>query len=325
MSQLRLNPLTGRWVTVSTDRAARPDDFAFDHDPVETGPTRPCPFCPGNEEETPPALESYRTGASGDGWSVRVVPNRFPAFEGHEPMQVEHLGPLFTQAPASGVHEVLVFSPDHGMSFADLDDLQAELVMAAVRDRMEDHAGITGVRYTQAIVNHGREAGASLSHPHGQLLGMPFVPGELVEEMAGFRRFAGHCLLCATIEAERDAVHRVVYDREAVVVIAPFWGGAPFELLVMPTAHEGHLEHTDPKDLVAISRALRDALALLRDKLGEVSYNLVVHTLPHRATDPFHWHIHVLPRVRSVGAFEQGTGVPINIVAPERAADLLLG
>jgi UDPglucose--hexose-1-phosphate uridylyltransferase len=322
VSQLRLNPLTGRWVTVSTDRAARPDDFALDQEPVETGPVRPCPFCPGNEEATPPALESYR---SGDTWSVRVVPNRFPAFEGTEPMQVENLGPLFTQAPASGIHEVLVFSPDHGSSYADLDDLQAGLVVSAVRDRMEAHAASSGVRYTQAIVNHGREAGASLSHPHGQLLGMPFVPGELVEEMAGFRRFSGHCLLCATIEAERDAVHRMVFDRDEVVIIAPFWGGAPFELLVMPTVHEGHLANTPQADLEAVSRALRDALGLLRKTLGEVSYNLVVHTLPHRASDPFHWHIHVLPRVRSVGAFEQGTGVPINIVAPERAADLLLG
>ena len=110
-----------------------------------------------------------------------------------------------------------------------------------------------------------------------------------------------------------------------VVVIAPFWGGAPFELLVLPTHHEGHFARTAPPDLVAVGRALRDSLALLREKLGEVSYNLVLHTLPHRASDPFHWHLHVIPRVRSVGAFEQGTGVPINIVAPERATDLLLG
>ncbi|MCU1351416.1 MAG: galactose-phosphate uridylyltransferase [Acidimicrobiales bacterium] len=322
MSQLRLNPLNSRWVTVAIERSARPDDFARDRMAIERGPTRPCPFCPGHEEETPPALETY--GAAGS-WSVRIVPNRFPAFSGTDPMKVEHLGPLFTQAPASGIHEVLVFSPDHESSWADLDDLQAGLVMAALRDRMEDHASTTGVRYTQAIVNHGREAGASLVHPHGQLIGMPFVPGELVEEVAGFRRFSGHCLLCATIEAERDAGHRVLIDRDGVMVIAPFWSGAPFELLVMPTSHEGHLANSKPADLVAVGRALRDSLVMLRDLLGEVSYNLVVHTLPHRSSDPYHWHVHVTPRVQSVGGFEQGTGVPINIVAPERATRLLLG
>ncbi|MCU1453677.1 MAG: galactose-phosphate uridylyltransferase [Acidimicrobiales bacterium] len=322
MSQLRLNPLTSRWVTVSIERSARPDDFARDRMTIERGPTRPCPFCPGHEEETPPALETY--GPAG-AWSVRVVPNRFPAFSGSEPMRVEHLGPLFTQAPASGIHEVLVFSPDHESSWADLSDIQAGLVMAALRDRMEDHASTTGVRYTQAIVNHGREAGASLQHPHGQLMGMPFVPGELVEEIAGFRRFSGQCLLCATVEAERDAGHRVLIDREGVMVVLPFWSGAPFELLVLPTRHQGHLANSAPSDLVAVGRALRDSLVMLRDLLGEVSYNLVVHTLPHRSTDPYHWHVHVTPRVQSIGGFEQGTGVPINIVAPERATTLLLG
>ena len=188
MSQLRLNPLTGRWVTVAVDRASRPGELISRQVPVEADPQRQCPFCPGNEESTPPALETY--GPSGN-WLVRVVPNLFPAFEGNEPLRVQNLGPVFTQASASGVHEVLVFSPDHTGSWADLDDKQAGLAMAAIRDRMEDHAGRSTVRYTQAIVNAGREAGASLEHPHGQLLGLPFVPGEIAEEEGGFRRFGG--------------------------------------------------------------------------------------------------------------------------------------
>ena len=320
MNQLRLNPLTGRWVTVATDRAARPADFARDESPVEQGPARPCPFCPGNEEATPPALETY--GPGGD-WLLRVVPNRYPAFEGTGNLQVEHLGPLFAKAPASGIHEVLVLSPDHESSWADLDDPQSGLVMAALRDRLEDHAHAPGVRYSQAIVNHGRAAGASLRHPHAQLLGIPFVPGELLEELAGFRRFQGGCLLCATIEAERDAGHRLVLDADGVVVVAPWWSGAPFELLVIPEEHRGHLRTATPADLAAVGRAIRDVLARLRATLGDVAYNVVVHTLPHRADDPFHWHAHLVPRVHSLGGFEQGTGVPINIVSPEEACRLL--
>ena len=319
MNQLRLNPLTGRWVTVSTGRASRPEDFASDHEQLSSDDAS-CPFCPGHEEETPPALETY--GGAGD-WLLRVVPNRYPAFEGGGTMTVDHLGPLFAQAPAIGIHEVLVFSPDHERGWGDLDDNQAGLVMAALRDRLEDHAQTSGVRYSQAIVNHGRAAGASLRHPHGQLLGIPFVPGELVEELAGFRRFAGGCLLCATVSAERDAGHRVVVDDDAVVVVAPWWSGVPFELLVLPTAHGGHLHQAAPADLAAVGRAIRDVLARLRALLGDVSYNIVFHTLPHRSGDPFHWHAHLTPRVHSVGGFEQGTGVPINIVAPEDAARIL--
>lgn len=322
MNQLRLNPLTGRWVTVATGRASRPEEFVSDRGPVETDPSRPCPFCPGHEESTPPALETYTE--SGE-WALRVVPNRYPAFEGSGSMLVEHVGPLFARAAATGIHEVLVYTPDHDSSWADLSDAQAQLVMTALRDRFDDHAQSSGVRYSQAIVNHGRDAGASLSHPHGQIIGIPFVPGELAEEINGFHRFTGSCLLCATIEAERSAGYRVVADQDEVVVVAPWWSSMPFELLVIPTAHEGHIRKAMPDDLGGVGLALRDALRRLRSVVGETSYNLVVHTLPHHADDPYHWHVHVLPRLQSNGGFERGTGVPINIVSPEDACGLLIG
>ncbi len=302
---------------MAIERATRPGELISRRLPVEADPGRTCPFCPGNEEATPPALESY--GPNGT-WQVRVVPNLFPAFEGNEPLRVQNLGPVFTQASASGVHEVLVFSHDHTSTWADLDDKQAGLAMAAIRDRMEDHARRSTVRYTQAIVNAGREAGASLDHPHGQLLGIPFVPGEIAEEEAGFRRFEGSCLLCTLVEAELQSEHRVVIDDERVLVVCPFWSGAPYELLIIPRAHEVHLENTAPSDVVAVGRAIRDALALLRSKVGDCAYNLVFHTAPHHHEGPFHWHVHIVPRLTSLAGFEQGTGVMINIVAPELAA-----
>lgn len=321
MSQLRLNPLTGRWVTVAIERGARPADFASERAPVEGGPARPCPFCPGNEEATPPASESY--GPEGN-WLVRVVPNLYPAFSGDDALTVEHLGPVFTQARASGAHEVFVISPEHQSSWADLDDRAAGLVMAAVRDRLEEHARHPHIRYSQVIVNHGREAGASLAHPHGQLLGMPFVPGELTDELAGFTRFGGDCLLCTTLEAEVAAGHRVVQADDRVVVIAPFWSGSPFEVLLIPTAHTSHLPLAAPPDLAAVGRAVRDVLVRLRRTVGDISYNVVFHTAPHHQHDVgFHWHVHITPRLSSVAGFEQGTGVMINIVAPELAAQTL--
>lgn len=317
MSELRLNPLTGRWVAVATDRTDRPGDLVSRQLPVEAGPGRPCPFCPGNEEAMPPALETYdRHGR----WVVRVVPNRFPAFDGDEPLELRNLGPVFAQAPGTGIHEVLVFSPDHAASWADLDDAQAAVTMAAIRDRMEEHAQHRSIRYTQMIVNHGREAGASLEHPHGQLLGIPFVPGEMADELAGFRRFAGSCLLCTAIDAEESAGHRVVHADGRVLVVCPYWSGSPYEMLVVPRRHEAHVTDARPPDVVAVGRAVRAGLAHLRGAVGDVAYNVVFHTAPHRHDDPFHWHAHLLPRVTSVAGFEQGTGVMINIVSPEAAA-----
>jgi UDPglucose--hexose-1-phosphate uridylyltransferase len=317
MSQLRLDPLTGRWVVISADRADRPQPFAYRTKTAQQDPDLPCPFCPGNEEKTPPALETY--GPNG-GWLVRVVPNLYPAFSGRELMAVQNIGPVFTQAPASGIHEVVVFSPDHDMGWADLSDPQAGLVMAAIRDRIEEHARVGGLRYSQFIANCGREAGASLDHPHGQLLGMPFVPGELVDEQAGFDRFQGACLLCTTLEAEAEAGHRIVTADERVQVICPFWSGTPYEMLVLPRNHEPFVHKAQPQDLAAVGRAVRDALARLRRTVGDVAYNVVLHYSPFRASADFHWHVHLLPKVTSIAGFELGTGVLINVLPPEFAA-----
>ena len=321
MSQLRLNPLAGRWVTVTGDRASRPAAFDERTLRVETD-ERPCPFCPGNEESTSVSLETVDSSGH---WLLRVVENRYPAFSGQDPLAVVNLGPVFTQAKASGIHEVLVLTPDHSGSWADLDEDQVGLVMAALRDRLEAHAGVPGIRYSQGIVNHGREAGASINHPHGQLLGIPFVPGDIADEEAGFRRFAGACVLCTTLEAEVEAGHRTVLEDDLAVVVAPFWSGTPFELLVIPRAHESHLDRAKPADLGAVGRALRTTLGRLRDRLGDVAYNVVFHTSPHRHDGPFHWHVHVLPKLTTRAGFELGTGVLINIVPPEVAADVLLG
>lgn len=322
MSQLRLNPLTGRWVTVAVERAARPADFAPRSLPVEAEPERPCPFCPGHEEETPPALETYGPGGS---WSVRVVPNRFPAFSGSDALTVHRIGPVFVEAPANGIHEVLILSPEHKSGWAELSDKQAGLVMAALRDRLEDHARSSAVEYTQAIVNHGREAGASLEHPHGQLLGIPFVPDEIAEELRRFDAFDdGPCLLCTVIDEERRAGHRVVIDDERVLVVCPFWSGSPYEMLIVPKAHDSHLTRAAPRDLVAVGHGLRDALDRFQRLVGDVAYNVVFHTAPHHHDGTYHWHVHLVPRLTSVAGFEQGTGVRINIVSPEQATRQLL-
>jgi UDPglucose--hexose-1-phosphate uridylyltransferase len=324
MSQLRLDPLTGRWVVISIDRRERPRALAQRALPVEADPSRPCPFCPGHEEATPPALETY--GPEGN-WLVRVVPNLFPAFSGNEQMVVDHLGPVFTQAPASGIHEVLILSPDHDGTWADLTDPQAGLVMAAIRDRIAEHASVPGLRYSQAIVNSGREAGASIEHPHGQLLAMSFVPREISDEQAGFARFEGSCLLCTTIEAEEASTGmRVILADEHAVALCPFWSANAYEMLVIPREHKPHMHRASPAGLAAVGRALRSALAALRQQIGDTAYNIVFHAAPFRSEAEFHWHAHVIPKVTTQAGFELGTGVPINICPPEVAAhDLRVG
>jgi UDPglucose--hexose-1-phosphate uridylyltransferase len=316
MSQMRLNQLTGRWVTIVAERAQRPTDFAprtkleFDND-------RPCPFCPGNEESTPPALETIDAGGS---WTFRVVPNLYPAFKGHDGFAVHHEGPVHVRAEGTGLHEVFVYSPDHDQALDSLDDHAAGEFMLALKRRFTEHAAIPHIRYTQAIVNHGREAGASLAHPHGQLLGLPFVPGEVLDEERAFARFAGGCLLCTTVEAETSTGERVVYADDDVAIICPYWSGSPYELLIVPRRHDLHLQDADDDSLLAVGRSLRDATAFLNRTLGDVAYNVGFHTAPHTHVGEYHWHIHIWPNLVTQAGFERGTGVLINIVPPEQAA-----
>ncbi|MEY4360869.1 MAG: hypothetical protein RL391_175 [Actinomycetota bacterium] len=320
VSQLRLNPLTGRWVTIVAERAMRPTDFATRVQTVESDPSRPCPFCPGNED---PANKPLATIGSGDNWRMRVVPNLYPAFDGDDSLAVRNLGPVHVMAEASGTHEVFVFTPEHRGGIDTFDDDACSEIMVMLKRRLLHHAESGHIRYTQAIVNHGREAGASLSHPHGQLLGLPFVPGEILDEERAFVRFEGGCILCATIEAESAADERVVVENDDAMVVCPFWSGGPYEMLVMPKHHHQHLPDASDESLAGVGRAIRDALAHLNAIFTDVAFNLVFHTAPHQHDGPFHWHAHLWPKLTTVAGFERGTGVMINIVPPENAAQEL--
>ena len=322
MSQMRLNQLTGRWVTIVSERAQRPSAFAPRARLDQEDDSRPCPFCPGNEEATPAALETVDEGGS---WQLRVLPNLYPAFRGVEGFAVHHEGPVHVMAEGTGLHEVFVYSPKHDLSLDQLDDDEASRFMLALKRRFIEHADIPHIRYTQAIVNHGREAGASMAHPHGQLLGLPFVPGEVLDEERAFARFAGGCLLCTTIEAEIATGERVVFANDDVAVLCPYWSGSPYELLIIPRRHELHLQDADDASLAAVGRALRDATAFLNQVIGDVAYNVGFHTAPHSHTGEYHWHIHVWPNLVTTAGFERGTGVLINIVPPEQAAESLRG
>ena len=316
MNRLRLDPLSGRWVAVATERAD-PGALFIPPDTHAIANEASCEFCPGHEQESPAPLVTY---ADKGGWLVRVLPNRYPAFEGSEPFVVDHRGPVFTEAPASGTHEVLVLSPDHHIGWAGFSDVQCHLVMSAIRDRVDAHQSSPGLRYTQVIVNAGREAGASIEHPHGQLLGIPFVPRELVDEQGGFTRFAGGCLLCTAASAEERAGYRLIDATDTTVTLAPYWSGSPYEMLIVPRTHDAHLHKASGSDLNGVGRAVRTATAALRSQLGEVAYNVVFHAAPYRATAPYHWHVHILPKLTTRAGFELGTGVYINVVAPEDAA-----
>jgi UDPglucose--hexose-1-phosphate uridylyltransferase len=334
--ELRQDPIGGGWVAITAGRAARPEAFLGDVGTLR-GPLG-CPFCPGNEHMTPPEVWADRdpgTEPDRPGWLVRVVPNKFPAFAG-PPARLRNNGGsgglpppeavaprsnrlLYRSVPTAGVHEVVIHNPDHEATLAELPAAAVERVMAAWRGRLVAHRD-PAFGAVLVIVNQGRTAGASLEHPHSQVFATAGRPDRVQAEL---ERLAGDaCAACATVAAERDGP-RLVGATGELLTICPWASAAPFEALLLPAGHRPRFEEGTVADDTAMAGAVGDLLRRFLGVAGErAPYNLVLHSAPP-GVDDFHWHLHLLPRLTTYGGFELGTGVIINVVDPDRAADAL--
>jgi UDPglucose--hexose-1-phosphate uridylyltransferase len=314
--ELRQDPLSGRWVAISAGRAARPEAFLHEQGPPR-GPLG-CPFCPGNEHMTPPEVWADREeGSAPDapGWRVRAVPNKFPAFAGPDAPSGQG---LYRAAPTAGAHEVVVHSPDHYATLADQPAAGVARVLAGWKQRLAAwHAADLGS--VTVIVNQGRLAGASLEHPHSQVFATAARPVVVEAELA---RLAGpDCVACALLNKERGG-ERVVDDTDGLLVLCPWASSLPFEALLLPAEHLARFEHAGPGE-AATAAALGGLLRRLAAACGpRTPYNLVLHTAPPGVGD-FHWHLHLFPRLTTFGGFELASGIVINVVDPDRAAEAL--
>jgi len=331
--ELRLDPVTGRWVLVATERAKRPKDFA-QHDAaglkVPPGHSDACPFCPGNERQTPPEIFSFRrdgTGPDEPGWWVRGVPNKYPALT-WEPTVKPSTSGVFSVRPATGAHEVIIESPLHNVSPATMthDDM-AEVVRAYVH-RYRALASADDIRYILIFRNHGRDAGASLEHPHSQIAGVPLVPPVVLEEIAGARQHqetTGRCVFCDMVRQELDASARMVLETREFVALEPYASKMPFETWVLPKAHTPSFHELDPSRHHELAGVLVDVLGAISRGLHDPPYNYILHTAPprERCDGFYHWHIEIFPKLTVAAGFEFGMGVYINITTPETAAEFL--
>jgi UDPglucose--hexose-1-phosphate uridylyltransferase len=323
--ELRIDPLTGLRVVLAPQRSERP--LSFQPSEVHAQAREQCPLCEGRESWTPPETWALRPGGGAPdtpGWLVRAVPNKYPLLtpeEGEEPADPLSGGrgdpQLFSSAPAIGAHEVIVHSPEHISSMSDLSAEQTALAMDGWRER----AGALGdSAYVHIMVNEGQAAGASLEHTHAQAYGLGFVPTVVARERERFTahntRTMGGCLLCDLLQEEVRRRDRVVAIDDDAVLLAPFAARMPYELQLVPRKHERSFAETTETG----AALLHDGLNRLRRHLGaQPPLNLWVRTAP-RGADNFHWHIDVVPRLTQLAGFELGTGVNVNIIAPERAA-----
>jgi len=236
MPELRKDPVTGRWVIISTERGKRPSDFGIQKVKTKEGF---CPFCPGNEDKTPPEILAFRQDGShrnGPGWRLRVVSNKFPALRVEGEIFREGVG-LYDKMNGIGAHEVIIETPNHLESMATLSPKAIEEVLWSYRDRMLDLRRDTRLRYAMLFKNHGEAAGATLEHSHSQIIALPIVPHLVMEEMAGAReyyRYKERCIFCDMVRQEIQQGERVVVENGEFIAIAPFASFSPFEVWILP-------------------------------------------------------------------------------------------
>jgi UDPglucose--hexose-1-phosphate uridylyltransferase len=327
LPELRRDPITGRWVIISTDVERRPSDFAQDHAPPRGD--RPCPFCAGNEARTAPEVLAYRDGGGPNqaGWRLRVVPNKFPALRVEGELKRQGEG-IYDRMTGIGAHEVLIETPDHIVNQAELSEQRIEDLFWAYRDRILDLRRDRRLRYILLFKNHGAAAGSSLDHTHSQLIALPVVPKRVQEEIAGARQYfklRERCVFCDIIHEELSARKRVVLENDAFVVIAPFASRFPFETWLLPKQHGNDFASLGDAELLLCARALGDALKRTRQVLSDPPYNFIIHTSPLKdhEEEVVHWHLEIMPRLTRVAGFEWGSGFYINPTPPEEAADFL--
>lgn len=327
MPELRKDPITGRWVIIATDRARRPSDFS--RESVPTPSMRFCPFDYGSEQKTPPEVLAYRQngGSNQPGWSVRVVPNKFPVLgiEGDLSRQGEG---MYDKMNGIGAHEVVIESPDHKLSIPEMPEKQVEEVMFAFRDRINDLKRDRRFRYIVIFENHGESAGATLEHPHSQIIALPVIPKRVKEEVDGAKTyfdFKERCIYCDVIRQETQAAVRLVTETDRFVVLEPYAPRFPFETWILPKNHESHFEDAAPPALQNLAWVLRSTLRKIDKVLERPPYNFVVHSAPVQdpALPHYHWHIEIIPKLTKIAGFEWGTGFYINPTPPEESARFL--
>jgi UDPglucose--hexose-1-phosphate uridylyltransferase len=314
---------------MAPDRANRPQpEFVG----VLADAKEPGPFAAGHEKMTPPEVFAVRSpgGHANDGsWRVRVFPNLYPA------LRVEDAGAGTPEGPCDrmgglGAHEVIVEDPDRRADLSVLDEQRVFEVLTAWRARMADLRRDGRLACGILFKNRGGQAGATINHPHSQLLALPMVPPALQDELeaiTAYRKVHARCPLCDVMRHERALGDRLVVDGQAACVITPFASRVPYEMLVGPVGHHPAIEDSGDDLLRGMAWALREALIRLDRKLSKPSYHLWLRSAPWRGPEEerrgFHWHVCIAPVTNRVGAFEGGAGLRINTVLPEEAATVL--
>ncbi len=327
MNEFRQDIVNKNWVLIAASRAQRPSDFPELPATPKNLPAveGSCIFCPGNESKTVGEIARYPQEGP---WLIRVVPNKYEAV-GHAAGKRQE--DFYTSRPGFGDHEVVI-TRYHNQPTALQDADLIDLTLRTFIERMSDLRRHEEVRYVHIIQNHGQQAGASVVHPHSQIIAIPFLPDRIRDELWGTRSyFAAHgvCVYCEMILHELKVQERVIIDTPEFLVIAPYASKMPMEIHILPKKHRSGFQEITISERKALARVMKEVFFRLYERMHNPAYNYYIHTVPfggiietksHDDRTSYHWHIVVLPRINVWAGFELGTEVYINVMPPETAA-----
>jgi len=336
-NEIRKDYLLNRWVVIATERARRPTDFAKDE--RKQAKTSTCPMCPGNEHMTPPAILVYlgkgerirktqdENGKIHKNWLIRAIPNLYPAFSPPESrLSYKQIVKTDGFGLAVGHHEVIVESQNHNEHPADARMQQLVYVINAYIDRLRELSAKPYVRYVSIFRNHGLEAGASLSHAHSQIIATPIVPRIVQEEIDASKQFwkqHKRCAFCDIIEKERKGP-RFVSENSEFLAFTPYASVDPMEFWIAPKKHDSAMLKLSQTEVKSLAETMKKCLNGLKILVNDPPYNYGFHLATDRETSNcYHWHLEVYPKLSIWAGFEKSTGVYINTVTPETAAESL--
>lgn len=336
MTELRKDPIIDNWVIISTERGRRPLDYKIK---TEEKKKDSCVFCEGNEGETPPEIFAFRkkgTRENSPGWKVRVVTNKYPALKMEERKATLEKAGMFWKMNGLGVHEVIIETPHHHKDFDNLSIGNIVLILKTYRQRYLDLSKDKRIKYILIFKNYGIDGGASLEHPHSQLIATPIIPRRVKEELKGAKEYFDlnrRCIFCDYIKQEIKSKDRLIKETEKYVAISPFAARFPFETWILPKCHSARYEETGDNDILSLARMMKEVLSKIKKKLNNPPYNFIIHTAPSKEFSSrecldldkkYHWHIEIIPRLSKIAGFEWGTGFYINTTSPEEAARILI-
>lgn len=321
VSELRFDIVSKDWIVIATGRARRPETFVREKRVKIKESQKTCPFC-HMETQEPPVLVYPEENR----WRVMVIPNKFPAFSRGKTLNRHKIGP-YQVMDGVGYHEVIV-TRDHDRQIAQFSKEEVREVLEIYQGRYLSLMDKKFVNYISIFHNHGREAGASIYHPHSQLIAIPTIDPDLRRSLKGsqdFFRRTGKCVHCSTLEWDIKEGRRIIFENDDFVVFCPFAPRVAFEVRVYPKRHSSYFERIGEGEKDQLAEAMQVALSKLFKALKDPAYNFFIHTAPCDGRDHghYHWHIEILPKTAVWAGFELSTGIEISTIEPEKAAAFL--